>query len=269
MEYTNWDDGWTITFNTSTYKNVSSTHTVFTPVSSGNNTSAAYASLYYDSNNTSYYVDPASTSNLNALLTYSYQGNGNVGGTGNASWHPSGIYSAGYNWLYGGINGGGSSATNFGDVRANIFYDYTNTGFYIDAASTSVINSIQVNTAIGVGTAPSATTGEIRATNNITAYYSDARLKTFLSTIPNALEKVEQLSGYYFIENEIAKSLGYDNDERQVGVSAQEVQLVLPEAVAPAPISDEYLTVRYEKIVPLLIQAIKELAEKVRQLENR
>ena len=116
----------------------------------------------------------------------------------------------------------------------------------------------QLQASLGVGTTPSGTTGEIRATNNITAYYSDARLKTFLGTIPNALEKVHTLSGYYFVENEIAKSLGYNNNDRQVGVSAQEVQQVLPEAVAPAPISDEYLTVRYEKLVPLLIEAIKE-----------
>jgi hypothetical protein len=114
-------------------------------VDSGNYASAAgsfRAPIFYDSNNTGYYVDPASTSNVNAMVSYSYQGNGNVGGTGSASWHPSGIYSAGYNWLYGGINAGGSSVTNMGDARANIFYDYNNTGYYLDAASTSVFNRI-------------------------------------------------------------------------------------------------------------------------------
>jgi hypothetical protein len=74
------------------------------------------------------------------IVSYSYSGYGNVGGTGSASWHPSGIYSAGYNWLYGGINGGGGSATNFGDVRANIFYDYQNTGYYVDPNGTSEMN---------------------------------------------------------------------------------------------------------------------------------
>jgi len=96
--------------------------------------------IFYDSNNTGFYGDFASTSNFNVLRTFSYQGNGNVGGTGNASWHPSGIYSAGFNWLYGGINAGGGSATNFGDVRANIFYDNQDTSYYADynSAGTSV-----------------------------------------------------------------------------------------------------------------------------------
>ena len=70
------------------------------------------------------------------------------------------------------------------------------------------------------------------------------------------------MTGYYFKENETAKSLGYDNNERQVGVSAQEVEAVLPEVVTEAPIDKKYLTVWYEKLVPLLIEAIKELDDK-------
>ncbi len=92
---------------------------------------------FYDYNNTAYYLDPNGTSNLYDVYSYSYRGNGNVGGTGNASWHPSGIYSAGYNWLYGGINGGGSSGTNFSDLRANIFYDYNDTNYFIDPNTTA------------------------------------------------------------------------------------------------------------------------------------
>ena len=115
---------------------------------------------------------------------------------------------------------------------------------------------------MGVGTAASGTAGEIRATNDVTAYYSDERLKDFHGNIDSALDKVNQLNGYYFTENETAKELGYDNDKRQVGVSAQEVQAVLPEVVAAAPISDEYLTVKYEKLAPLFIEAIKEIDKK-------
>ena len=54
----------------------------------------------------------------------------------------------------------------------------------------------------------------------------------------------------------------------QVGVSAQEVQAVLPEVVTQAPISGEYLTVYYDKLVPLLIEAIKDLSDKIEKLEN-
>lgn len=121
---------------------------------------------------------------------------------------------------------------------------------------------------LGIGTAASGTTGEIRATNNVTAYYSDKRLKDFHGQIEDALSKVKNLNGYYFTENETAKSLGYANGNMQVGVSAQEVQAVLPEVVTQAPISGEYLTVYYDKLVPLLIEAIKDLSDKIEKLEN-
>lgn len=120
----------------------------------------------------------------------------------------------------------------------------------------------------GVGTAASGTSGEIRATNNITAYYSDDRLKTKLGNIENALGKVKTLSGFYYEANETAKALGYEA-VKEVGVSAQSVQAVMPEVVAPAPIDDKYLTVRYERLVPLLIEAIKELTAKVEALEAK
>jgi hypothetical protein len=121
---------------------------------------------------------------------------------------------------------------------------------------------------LGVGTAASATTGEIRATNNITAYFSDDRLKTRLGGIEDALEKLGTLSGFYYEPNETAQALGYDR-VREVGVSAQQVQAVMPEIVVPAPIDDKYLTVRYERLVPLLIEAIKELTSRVKELEAR
>ena len=60
-----------------------------------------------------------------------------------------------------------------------------------------------------------------------------------------------------------------DKVKREVGVSAQEVQSILPEIVAPAPIDEKYLTVRYERLVPLLIEAIKELEAQVAELKAR
>ena len=107
---------------------------------------------------------------------------------------------------------------------------------------------------------------------NVTAYYSDARLKDFSGTISDALGKVKSLNGYYYKANEEAGKLGYDRNVEQVGVSAQEVQSVLPEVIDSAPINQkhgtDYLTVHYDKLVPLLIEAIKELSAKVEELEN-
>ena len=126
---------------------------------------------------------------------------------------------------------------------------------------------------LGLGTAASGVSGELRATGNITAYYSDERLKDMHGKIEDALNKVESINGYYYKENEKAKELGYDNDKMQVGVSAQEIEKILPEVVTKAPIADEieedYKTVYYDKLVPLLIEAIKELNQKVKDLENK
>ena len=77
-----------------------------------------------------------------------------------------------------------------------------------------------------------------------------------------------QLNGFYYEANQTAQDLGY-SVKREVGVSAQEVQSVFPEVVVPAPIDNQYLTVHYEKLIPLLIEAIKELTEKVEVLENK
>jgi len=120
----------------------------------------------------------------------------------------------------------------------------------------------------GVGTAASGTTGEIRATGNITAGYSDDELKVKLGNIENALEKLLSLNGFYYQANQTAQELGYTT-EKQVGVSAQEVQNVLPEVVVPAPISDKYLTVQYEKLIPLLIEAIKEQQKQIDALMQK
>ena len=121
---------------------------------------------------------------------------------------------------------------------------------------------------MGVGTTASGTSGEIRATNNITAYFSDERLKTKIGNIENALDKICSIETMIYHPNEIAVSLGYDASIIDVGVTAQSVQKVQPEIVAPAPIDDKYLTVRYEKLTPLLIEAIKELKAEMEILKD-
>jgi hypothetical protein len=127
-------------------------------------------------------------------------------------------------------------------------------------------NNYRVNS-IGVGAAATGVAGEIVATDNITAYYSDERLKTKLGKIENALGKLCSLEGFYYEANETAQALGYEA-KREVGISAQQMQNILPEIVAPAPIDNTYLTVRYERALPLVIEAIKELRAEVEALKK-
>jgi hypothetical protein len=108
---------------------------------------------------------------------------------------------------------------------------------------------------------------------NIIAYYSDERLKTKVGKIENPIEKISQLNGFYYVNNDLAKSVGYTDEKVQLGLSAQEVQRILPEIVTLAPFDTEfdsegnvigsksgenYLTIDYDKLVPLLVEAIKE-----------
>ena len=141
-------------------------------------------------------------------------------------------------------------------------------------------NSVQFN-ALGVGVAPSATAGTIVASNEITAYSSDARLKDNVQLIADPLTKVLSLRGVIFDWNVLkANSLDFHpNYVRDVGVIAQEVNAVLPEAVRPAPFDidgdgnsksgENYLTVQYEKLTALLIEAVKELKSEINELNAR
>jgi len=145
---------------------------------------------------------------------------------------------------------------------------------------TSVTNTIVglVTTAsyqigsLGVGTAASGTLGEIRAANNITAYYSsDSRLKENVVNIPDALAKVKSLNGVEFdwtdkYLEEHGGEDGYFLRKHDIGIIAQQLEQVLPEIVADRP--DGYKAVKYERIVALLIEAIKELSEEVERLKE-
>ena len=121
-----------------------------------------------------------------------------------------------------------------------------------------------------IGQTSGATGNTIRCVGDIVAYYSDDRLKNKIGNLEGALDKVNSLNGFTYTPNEKALALGVDQDEVRVGVSAQEVQAVLPEAVKDAPVenTEGYLTVQYEKIVPLLIESIKELSAKVEELSK-
>ena len=118
---------------------------------------------------------------------------------------------------------------------------------------------------LGIGTAPSTTLGEIRAAGDVVANYSsDKRLKENIKPISGALDKLLQISGVTFdwIEKEeIHSHKGHD-----VGVIAQEVEEVLPEVVVTR--DNGYKAVNYEKIVPLLIESIKDLKAEIDELKK-
>jgi hypothetical protein len=152
------------------------------------------------------------------------------------------------------------------DAQGRITAASTGTNQALDTSSSVQFSNTQLNS-LGVGTGSSGTGGEIRATNNITAYYSDERLKTKIGSIDNALEKVKKIETMVYHANETAVALGYDASVIEIGVTAQSVQAVAPQTVAPAPIDNQYLTVRYERLVPLLIEAIKELEAQVALLK--
>lgn len=98
--------------------------------------------------------------------------------------------------------------------------------------------------------------GNLVMVGNVTAY-SDVRLKSDISTISDALEKVSQMRGVYFTKD----------GNKNTGVIAQEVQEVLPEVVIEN--SDGYLSVAYGNIVGVLIEAIKELKAEIETLKNK
>jgi hypothetical protein len=138
---------------------------------------------------------------------------------------------------------------------------------YLGASDQAVQTDSDVEfNSFGVGTAASNTPGEIRATGDITAYYSsDERLKENFAPLAGALDKVKAIGGYEFdwkegIEDVVSKT-GHD-----IGVKAQELQAQYPELVHER--DNGYLAVDYIKLNAVLIEAVKELAAKVEELSK-
>ena len=105
--------------------------------------------------------------------------------------------------------------------------------------------------------------GEIRATGDVVAYYSsDKRFKDNIQPIQDSLYKISKIGGYEYDWND--KQSTYEGHD--VGVIAQEIHKVLPEVVTER--DDGYLAVKYEKVVPLLIESIKELKQEVDDIKK-
>lgn len=111
---------------------------------------------------------------------------------------------------------------------------------------------------------------ELQCMGDVKAYASDARLKTNVQTISGALDKLSQIRGVTYDWIEDCEDLGFcPANPHEHGVIAQEIEPVIPDAVSSAPFNDEYLTVRYDRIVPLLIEALKEERGLRQQLQCR
>ena len=143
-----------------------------------------------------------------------------------------------------------------------------------DSIGLGTTNDVEFNDgkldSLGIGTAASGTTGQIRATDDITAFYSsDIALKEDITNIPDALESLKKLNGVLFnwkdkwIEHQGGED-GYFVRKKDVGVIAQEVEKVLPEAVAQR--KDGIKAVKYDRLTCLLIEAVKKLNEKIETL---
>ena len=159
--------------------------------------------------------------------------------------------------FWGGINSYyikmGNNQANHGTVTDYSMHHNMGTtigrGFTFGNSRTSVKCSINANT------------GAILSSNNITAY-SDIRVKDNIEIIPNALDKVSQLSGYTFTRTDVD-----DKEQKYTGVIAQEVLAVLPEAVQLGATEEDTMSVAYGNMVGLLIESIKELKAEVEDLK--
>tara|TARA_R110002020_G_scaffold125341_4_gene282520 strand:- start:418 stop:1980 length:1563 start_codon:yes stop_codon:yes gene_type:complete len=128
------------------------------------------------------------------------------------------------------------------------------------------VEKMTVSDSLAVGAiTPSTTVGRIDASNDIVAYStSDIRLKDNIKNIDKALDKVNSIQGIEF--DWIEKEEVHGNSGHDIGVIAQEIEKILPDVVTTR--ENGYKAIKYEKIVPLLIEAIKDLSKQVDGLKR-
>jgi hypothetical protein len=198
-----------------------------------------FASIYYDNDNSAFYVNPNGTSNINSLVM-----NGLIQGRSCADTNVNTANDTG------SISIRGSSST----VASMSFH---RTGAYAINMGLGTDNVFRIG---GWSASSNAFqmdgSGNLTMLNNVTAY-SDARLKTDIVKIENALDKVQQLNGYTYTRT--------DTGSKQTGVIAQEVMKVLPEVVMGS--EDTHYSVAYGNMVGLLIEAMKEQQAQIDELK--
>ena len=193
------------------------------------------APLYYDSNNTNYYLDPHSTSVIVGLTmagALQTAGSHTVGSSGTAN-----LYMGGTSGNYFRFHTNNSHTyfdANVGDIhwRQGASTRFT---FYMTSANMTINGSLTQN--------------------------SDERVKENIVEIPNAIDKVKAMKGVYYNRTD------FNTGVTKVGVLAQEVEAVLPELIVEAPDSG-LKSVAYGELTAVLINAVKELEARVQELEN-
>lgn len=211
-----------------------------------------YAAAFYDSDNTGYYLNPNGYSNLYTARAYEWQLHAGAG-YGVRFWGGSSSYSIQMSESGNGTWGGRVAGETTSDY--NMYFTMTggtNRGFVFR-------NSVSSGGAVaGIDAG-----GNFRCIGDAIIYSSsDARLKKNVKPIENALDKVMQINGVEFDWDEVAQDTHKGHD---VGVIAQEVETVLPEIVHTR--DNGYKAVKYEKLVALLIESVKELQAEVESLK--
>lgn len=189
-------------------------------------------------------------------------GTGPQGATGSGSQGPAGPQGATGAGPQGATGAGPQGATGSG----GIITDDTSSGSthypLLTTATSGTLSGVTVSST-KLSFVPS--TGTVTATDFSAT--SDARLKDILKEIDGAVCLVESLRGVEYHWNTMAKSIGVSDDERtQVGLIAQDVEKLYPTLITKG--DDGYLRVSYDRLVPILVEAIKELSERVKRLEG-
>jgi hypothetical protein len=154
-----------------------------------------------------------------------------------------------------------TSVSNLNTTTASLLIETANLELF--TASMSTTSNVRFGS-LGIGVAASGTSGRIDAANDIVAFStSDIRLKENIVPIPNAIEKIRKISGNtYDWKAELKDVHGYEGND--VGVIAQEVEEVLPQLVQDR--DNGYKAVKYDKLVALLIEGIKEQQQHIDNL---
>jgi hypothetical protein len=221
-----------------------------------------YASIFYDTKSSSYFVNPSQTSNLNDLEVNSL-GASIFYDTKNSSYFVNPSQTSNLNDLE--VN----------SLEASIFYDTKNSLYFVNPSQTSNIKDLEVNSLeASVMYAPNTTsyflnlqssTNSLVVAGDIIAFSSsDKRLKKKIKNIDKPLDIISKIGGYRFEWNEKSHK---ETNKKDIGVIAQEIEEFLPEIVDTR--DNGYKAVDYGRLSALLIEGMKEQQKNINKQENR